>query len=514
MLNFSMRLPDKPKTTREIELQERLDKYMEGIRREVITHLPHLSADERQRDVSFANNYNKVRDCLNLATGQMKVGNVSSFVRTASDCDNVLRQLSGTQYDVMLRNGLEEPTKFLKRLEKEREQGQAYRANAQKEDVIKVVDEFVAFNPIEVEGHAANDTTAGAMNLASQVSSVLLELNRSDDVQSLAKNLSPEKMQELGDELSLELVRLGELIALLSPDAVECPGVQVTRMDLLETHSQDFLQRGFVLKDSTPQHAGEAFFSVTPDQLEKIQAFKIVEGEEETWLYRSKNPGGLEEVWVMAKWDAERQGVVYSHFVVRDGLQEGILDRYEGLNVLNRIRTGVSRHQHDRTTVFETEVGVRIDADFEELLNIGKVPIPSGKVYVAGARLRSFTPKFGSDNRLEVGIDRVEVVSGLFGTDGNWSVAAKMSYKTFDNKWKTGVEARVYNIIGGYSSDLTGKDEFHMGLMGRQNYVTVQTGGSGPKLNVGREFASQKGGATISTDFKKSVELKIFIMLD
>src|SRR5690606_35985896 len=148
--------------------------------------------------------------------------------------------------------------------------------------------------------------------------------------------------------------------------------------------------------------------------------------------------------------------------------------------------TGTSRHRGANSTLFETELGLRVDARFEDIPELGKVPIPTGKVYVGEARLRSDTPKFGSDSRLELGIDRVDIVSGLFGTNGDWSVSSRVTYKTFDNKWRNGVEARVYNIMGGYSTDLEGKDEFQLGLVGRKSYMSVTTGSEGSTLNVGR----------------------------
>jgi hypothetical protein len=458
-----------------------------------------------------AQSYQQFRDCMENAGRRLGENLVGNIAGVASDCDRALKVMGTSYYDQLVKSGLETPSNFLKRIEKEKKHGHELRNIVERDDVFEVVKDFTAFSEIEVEEGVSLVADAHSANLATQVHSILIELYQSEDAIVAIDRRQQREEIDLEHETKYQVLRFGELLAGIQEDQRICSGgFQVYEEDIAAPNQNSMLLKRVVAKDGSAKIASEAFFGVSLDQLKRVKVYRIVQGDEETWLYR-KNDEGRQEVWVMATWDGD--GVRYNHYVVKAGPQEELLDRHEGLSLINKVRHGSRRYRNGRTTLFETEAGIRIDANFEELPEIGSVPIPDGQIHLGSARLRSFSPKVGSDHQVNLNIDQVELVSGLTSTDGSWSVAGRMSYKTFDDQWRSGVNARVYNLVGGFSSDLSGKEQYHVGLIVKRNYISVDVDEGSTNLNLGRQFANRSGGVTVSSDFKKDLQLRLFIFL-
>src|SRR5690606_5912076 len=98
----------------------------------------------------------------------------------------------------------------------------------------------------------------------------------------------------------------------------------------------------------------------------------------------------------------------YRHFIIRDARQEGLVAR-ETISILPVFRGGDATNRNDSHVLFESELGIRLEADRQSLPVFGNTALPTGRVILGSARLRSLGNRVGSDTALNVDIDRVSL---------------------------------------------------------------------------------------------------------
>src|SRR5690606_626850 len=353
-----------------------------------------------------------------------------------------------------------------------------------------VLDDFTAIDQVEFQLDASNPILSPKDTLlANEVVSILVNLYQSNSVDEVVAS-------EEENEVMLEVVRLGQMVSVIKNDPELC------RIDLTQeddspylSHAQTILFQGHVLHDKEPKTAMRAFFALPPEQLKRIQAYRFNESDRETWLFRDGR-GGLEEIWVMAEYDPASQALSYRHFKIREAKQEKLIKK-ETINLLPQFAGGVAKNKSH--VLFETDLGLKLEADRQDLPILGNVAIPSGRIVLGSARLRTFGLHNGTDTRVDLDVERVSLSSGLYRNNNVWNVSAITYYKTLENKWHTGVQARVYNIFGGYAQNSKKEFEYHLGLVVKQNYAKVQVTQDRTSFTVGRQFRKNRGGAAVNT---------------
>lgn len=504
---LNLELPNDPKAREQELWQKRIDQYMEGIRQEIDFAGPSSLASASERtSLDQQARYDRFSQCMFAIRKNHTSTLVSTLKSIVDECERTYKELNTSYMDALNQMGNNTPAEFVKRLQKEMELAQRNQNIQSHRDEIRIVDDFSTLDQIEFQLDPNINIFAPVhAKLASEVVSVLVELYQSDDVTEIV-------LSDESNDAMLEVAKLGHMVSVINTDQESCRFDLMTEDQESSTLSpaRSLLLNGYVVHDREQQPAITAFFGLKPEELKKIQAYRFIEDDQETWLFRDGR-GGLEEVWVMAELDPQTKELSYRHFVVRQGKQEQPV-RNETISLLPQFAGGIARN-HGRGILFETNLGVKIETDRQDIPLLGHRVIPSGRVLLGSARHRTFGGFATSDTRIDIDIERVSLHSTLHRNNNNWSVSAATHYKTFDNKWHASLQTRVYNIFTGYAVNSKKEFEYHLGLVVKQNYAKVQVDQNQTSMTIGRQFQKKRGGAAINTNFKNSTQLRLYLFL-
>ena len=480
------------------------NRYMESIKREY--SLQRSSSPSPSLDTSHA--FIEYNNCITSMQGQTQQDFVSALSSIASNCDSFFRQFSQTHQEQLSREGLDTPEKLARRIVEEKKRADANSESHDRADEIIPIENITTLEQsiyqVEPQLNALNDSTK---LLATQVTSILVNLYQHNEVNEM------ESTQEEQNEALLSVIELGHMITMLQL------GESVCEQDLINGDQEDqntikarsILLNSHVVKDQEVEVPLKAFFNLSEEKLNKIKAYRIIQNDKQTWLFKH-SLSGLEDIWVMAELDEFTNEIKYTHFNVKKGRQRNLRDSQD-ISLLPQIRIGDVNNNSNSQFIVESEVGLRLSTSTNYIPTVGNVELPNGQISLASASMRSIHERVNSDTRLDIEVERIQLRSTLLANNNNWNISGTTYYNTFDNKWHAGADARVYNIIGGVSTNSNNDVAYNVGLVVKQNYANVSANQDNVNMTVGRQFRNNSGGMSISTDFKQNTNFKVIVFI-
>lgn len=481
--------------------RESFNRYMQSLKQEYGFYTS-PSANHHSPESST---YTQFDNCMKNIGRDQSVNFVDAVSTITSECQTFIKSFS-TKYQERLKNeGIDTPEKLARRILQSQSTADQYSQSTQGDDEVIIVDDFTTLEQADFAINPLNTTLNEPTKLlATQVTSILINLYQHNDVQELAlENQEAEENQAM-----LEVIKLGQMIAQINTRDSAC---EVNLDDEEFTQARSIMLDSLVVHDHKVQIPLTAFFGLSEAKLKKIKAYRVSHQGQEIWLFREPS-NGLDETWVMAQHDSTNNSIRYSHFVVRTARQEQLRSS-ESISLLPQVRAGGAVNNPRSHLLFESEVGLNLKSRSNHLPLAGAVKIPTGQISIASARLRSFGSRASSDTRLDIEVEKVSLRTTVLGNNNNLNISGAASYSNFDDEWQLSAQARIYSMYGGISSNTEKELEYHVGLVVDRNFANLSANQEDINVTVGRQFKNNRGGVSVSSDFKKTANFKLFVFI-
>ncbi len=486
--------------------RQSFNNYMESIRNEYSLQRTNRSLP----NVDTSNTFTEYNNCLTTMQEQSSQNFLNTMTNIVSKCDSFFKQFSRKYQERLAREGLDTPEKLAKRIVEEKRRAEANLESSNRPDEVIKVENFLTLEQsiyrVDPQQNLIDDS---ARLLATQVTSILVNLYQHNEVSEIESSLGEE------NDALLKVVELGHMITQLSFDETICEydlsSVDDDGVNQNIITARSILLNSHIVNEQEIEVPLKAFFNLTEEKLNKIKAYRIIQNGKQIWLFRH-SINGLEDIWVQAELDNETNTIQYTHFNIKKGRQENLRDARD-ISLLPQLRVGDTNFNSNSQVILETEVGLRLNTSSNNVPTIGNVQLPNGQISIASASMRTLNQRVNSETRLDVEVERIQLRSTLLANNNNWNLSGTTYYNTFDDQWHAGADARVYNVIGGVSTNLSNEYEYHIGLVVNQNYANVSANQENLNVTVGRQFRNNSGGVSISTDFQQNTNFRVVVFL-
>lgn len=473
-------------------LEKRLDDYV-----------THITGGAKKSQVELNKNSRKYVSCLHQRLLSKNLGSFGDIMRLCPDTmfedREIIQQL-----------GLQTPEDFNKSLAREAQELQAKIEKFDEQDVVVVVEDYLQLTEIPGEKTDLKKLDTQVTSLSKDVQSIVVKLHQSPNVQTYARELEASGVNS-GKE---ELLELSELLTSLSGNESDCVKLE----DLKNEHPEKKLLRYLQGATQDGSETGAMFLGIkTQEDLTKLKSFRFYDGDNFYYLYQGQTTNNNENRWVLARLD--KQGEVSFRFyqIVTDIGRGDALATSKDLKLLKPLnhQTAFKSGKNSRM-YFQAQEGLVLKRKNISAPVIGTSSLPSGDLIISRVNMTYVANKTFNQNNLTLTQESVglESVSSPRSNFGAWSASGGVKYFPLKDKWSVSGNVRVYNFLLGYSDNLSGSQSAQGTYIFHQNFVSVNTDLKNEfRASAGRQFLKGRGAATLTTDFKKTTELKVIFLV-
>lgn len=490
---LSLKMPQPTqKDLKQREIEKRLSDYVNGI-----------SGASKKSGIPLNENSQKYLNCLQNRVRSQNLGGLKDL---AKFCPGDMF----SDHQLIKKLGLPTPQEFNQSLAQQAFELQSKIDQFQTQDTHVVVNDYLRLYEVGAEGADLSHADPNVVALSRDVQSIVVKLHQSPNFKSYVKDLENRGLNS-GQE---ELLELSELLSSLDGTNPACMQIK----DEAEEHPEKKLLRYLRgMKKDGHQDTGNIFLGVqTEEDLSKLKSFRFYDGETFYYLYRSNVEGNNEERWVLARLEKDGKTSFRFYQIYYEQGKGEALSRAKDFNVFKpgNHQTTLKSGENSRI-YFQSQEGLVVKRNEFSAPVVGNSMLPNGDLIISRVNMTYVGGNSFNQNNLSLTQDSVSFESVASSKNAKiWAASGGVKYYPLDNRWRVSSNVRVYDFLLGYSDNLSGDKEARGTYVFDRNFVTVDSNfRDGLKASAGREFMKGRGAATLTTDFRKTAEVKVIFIV-
>lgn len=379
----------------------------------------------------------------------------------------------------------------------------------QQQDTLVVVEDYLQLYELPAEVSDLSNLDTNIVAFGQDVQNIIVKLHQSPDVQTYARELEASGLNS-GKE---ELLELTQLLGSLGGAESDC----VELADLSEEHPEKKLLRYLQGHPGPNGQEGNIFLGVSSQEdLSKLKSLRFQDGEVLYYLYQGQRTADNEERWVLARLDKDGKASFRFYQIFSEQGQGDPLASQGDLKLFNTMNhQTVLKSGKNGRIYFQSQEGLVIKRDNITAPVIGNSMLPNGDLVIGRVNMTYVGAKGFNQNNVAVTQETVGFESITSSRNANaWMASGGVKYFPMKDRWSVSGNVRVYNFLLGYSDNLSGERTAQGTYVFDNNFVSVNSNLQNEfRASAGRQFMKGRGAATISTDFKKTTELKVIFLV-